>query len=391
MSHRIRRGLFPGGDLYSKRIQEFSGNLVAHWPLNELSGSTAYDKSIGQFNGAITTATPGQKGIGDGLTSMFFDGTNNYIDISAIASNLITNGGFETAGAGGADIWAGWGETVSDGALANEGVVIHTGADAAKITAGASANTYILSYGITVIPGATYRLRVWTQGDGTHDGRLRIYNVTDLEWMTASTKTGVTGAAYAKVDFDFTVPAGCTSISVYLYCPDTDTHFVYFDTCSLRRTDIPTFDPHEGSIIVWPKVDDWEDGAIGYFCNISVNISNFVSIQKQAANNTVLFRYVGNNTTKSQATSGLTSSRLVPYGITWSLLGDKVSYYIDGVPSGATATGLGAWCGNLASNTIVLGASTTNPNNVLTGNLAHAQLYNTPHDANTMKYLMSLP
>src|SRR3990172_7900670 len=47
----------------------------------------------------------------------------------------ILNPGFEVAGAGGADIWANWVETAGDGALANETTEVHSGVDAAKMTA----------------------------------------------------------------------------------------------------------------------------------------------------------------------------------------------------------------------------------------------------------------
>src|SRR4030065_403093 len=76
-------------------------NPIAYWPLWEASGSVAYDYAI--------------------------------VDI--------LNGGFETAGAGGADVWATWAETAGDGALANETTIVHGGREAGKDTAGAPAKT----------------------------------------------------------------------------------------------------------------------------------------------------------------------------------------------------------------------------------------------------------
>ncbi len=254
-----RRSLLGGrfiDDLYSKRIQEFSANLVAHWDLNDRSGSVALDKSGNGNDGVITGATLGQPGIGDGLTSMFFDGTNDFIDISAIASNMISNGGFETAGGGGLDIWADWDETVSDGALANEGTLFHTGADACKITTGAGKTTGI-KQDITVIPGATYRWREWTRGDGTYDGRYAVYDLSNSAYIVNYAGTGVTGTSYAMVDVEFTAPAGCVLIRVLLRCGTTAGAVCYFDTTSLRRTENTPFDPHEVSLIVRAKATDW--------------------------------------------------------------------------------------------------------------------------------------
>jgi len=386
MSHRIRRGLFPGGNQYSKRIQEFSGNLVAHWPLNELSGTVAYDKSIGQNNGTITTTTLGQKGIGDGLTSQYFDGTNDYIDISAIASNLISNGGFETAGGGGADVWGSWTETVSDGALANEAVTIHTGADAAKLTAGASVDTKFYQ-AASLVDGATYRLRFWARGDGTHEGRVTIY-ANDVGYIANLVATGVTAAAYSMVDMNFTVPAGSGTIAFHLYCPDTDTGVCYFDTVSVRRTDIPAFDPHEGSIVVWAKNPDWTRAANGYLFTISSDTQNRIRAWVASGGNTLTFAYEANDVAESHSKTSYSPAGFFPLGITWSLSGDEVFYYLDGDQIG-TDTALGVFAG--VSSIAFLGAETSVPNNPYKGNLAHGQFYNTPHSADVMAYLMRLP
>ena len=388
MSYRIRRGLFPSGNLYSKRVQEFSGNLVAHWPLNELSGAVAYDKSGNGNHGAITATTLGQAGIGDGLTSQGFDGSTSYIDISAIASNLVSNGGFETAGGGGADIWAGWSEFVTDGALANEAVVIHTGADACKITAGAGGSTYIQDT-ITVVPGETYRLRFWSQGDGTHDGRYRVYDVTNAGNIIDYTATGVTGAAYAMVDASFTAPGGCVEILVRFYSNATDTHFAYFDTVSLRRTDIPTFDPHEGSMIAWAKVASgaWTDGIARHMMTIQADAKNRHLCWKSTANNQIYYWSEGNDVSDSY-THTISDTGFVPYGLTWSLSGDSLVYYASGDAVGSD-TGLGVFVGVL--DDCFLGSSTNTPDLPYHGNLAHALISNTPWDADTMAYLMSLP
>lgn len=375
--------------LYYKRIQEFSDNLVAHWDLDDRTGIVAVD-STGRNDGAITGTTLGQPGIGDSLKSMGFDGTNDFIDISAIASDLMLNGGFETAGGGGADIWANWIETAGDGALANEGATIHTGAGACKMTAGAGLDTKVATPVITVVPG-TCRLRFWTQGDGTHDGRYSVWNSTTSSSIIGTTATGVTGAAYAKVDVDFTVPVGTTQIQISLKCPGTDGGVCYFDTVSLRRTDVPTFDPHEGSLIVWAKVDGagvWSDNADRNIALIRADAQNRLILRKTAANSLSL-SYEANNVADFYVQAS-TEILWFPIGMTWSLSGDALQYYYK-TDNVASDSGLGVWTGNLSSIQTLVGAENQDPAFVFHGNLAHGQLYNTAWDADTMKYLMSLP
>src|SRR3990170_1049333 len=80
----------------------FGSALIGYWPLWEASGAVATDQAVNEH---------------------------------------LVNGGFETAGAGGADVWGSWTETAGDGALANETTLVHGGSDAAKITAGGNAQT----------------------------------------------------------------------------------------------------------------------------------------------------------------------------------------------------------------------------------------------------------
>lgn len=60
-------------------------NLIAYWPLADLSGSTAVDESGLGRNGAYTSVTLSQTGIGDGRTAAAFNG-------SASVANVFTSG-----------------------------------------------------------------------------------------------------------------------------------------------------------------------------------------------------------------------------------------------------------------------------------------------------------
>ncbi len=153
--------------------------------------------------------------------------------------NLLSNGGFETGGSGG-NTFASWTNDNGDGTIADEGTLILGGAHAAKLTAGASANTFLYQIR-TVTPGLTYTYSFWTRGDGTRSGRYGVFDNTHSAWLVGfNTSTGVAGTTYALVNRSFQAPAGCTQVALYCQCPATNAGIAYFDDVSLevkpRRT-----------------------------------------------------------------------------------------------------------------------------------------------------------
>jgi hypothetical protein len=157
----------------------------------------------------------------------------NLINVYMDRTEIFSNTSFETAGGGGADIWANWTESVGDGALANETTIVHSGVDAAKFTAGATVNTQIYQTG-TVTPNSNYRLTMWTYGDGTNAGRYYIYDVTNAAEIVGTTSTGVTAAAWTEVIVHFTAPAACVQIRVTLLCPNVNGGIAYFDDVTVE-------------------------------------------------------------------------------------------------------------------------------------------------------------
>lgn len=156
-------------------------------------------------------------------------------------TELITNGGFETAGVGDPDFFGTWTETAGDGAIADEGTIVNAGSHAAKLTSGATSNTSLYQ-AFTTIPGKSYTLTFKTTGDGTNAGQYKVYNATGSADIVAIKTTGVVGSApiaaedYATVTETFTAPASCVSVRVYLYCPPTNTGIAYYDTISVLPT-----------------------------------------------------------------------------------------------------------------------------------------------------------
>jgi hypothetical protein len=72
-----------GGDAYTSRVLTLTP--IAYYPLSEAAGTTAEDVSGNNYDGTYSGAVPGGTGVGDGNTAGSFDGTTDYIDISAMA------------------------------------------------------------------------------------------------------------------------------------------------------------------------------------------------------------------------------------------------------------------------------------------------------------------
>ncbi len=164
------------------------------------------------------------------------DGFNPRDDLP----NLLQNPGFETLGGGGADIWANWSETPSDGALDNETSLEYEGANAAKMTAGANRTT-TLAQNITVVAGKKYRIRFWTRGDATYGGRYRVRDQDNAADIIVVTTTRVVATTYAVIMKEWVAPAGCTTVLIQFWCPATDTGVCYFDACEVREKE-PVYD-----------------------------------------------------------------------------------------------------------------------------------------------------
>lgn len=115
---------------------------------------------------------------------------------------------------------SGW--TSAHGGLNALGIQNGTGTDQAD------------SVPITVTPGASMTLTYWAKGDGTNQGKHGVFDVTHSAYIIALVGNGVTAAAWTLVTVPFTVPTGCTSVSVILYRTDTALARTFFDDTDLR-------------------------------------------------------------------------------------------------------------------------------------------------------------
>ncbi len=156
-----------------------------------------------------------------------------YSDTNFGAEKL-TNGGFETSGGGGDDVFGTWSETKGSGTIADEGTIVHGGAHACKMTSGVSDDCHI-DQDIAATPGKLHKLVMWARGDGTNAGRYYIYDVTNSAVITNTTSTGIIGTSYTKVEVWFTAPIGCVSVRIRLWSPVASGGICYYDDVSIKE------------------------------------------------------------------------------------------------------------------------------------------------------------
>lgn len=210
--------------------------------LTQVAGATIYIDSVTlEPSNAIecSASTAGSPAILVCLQggNLQYDNLVLYPDSWQVSEHVYTPG-FETLGAGGADIWTPWVENAGTGTVTNETTQVHGGAHAAKLLSGSSQNTYVRTLGsggvVAVIPGKTYSYSFWTRGDGTNAGRYWIQDYTNNANIVALTTTGITGATYTQFSGTFTAPAGCYIVMFYLYGPAVNGGYAYFDDVSVR-------------------------------------------------------------------------------------------------------------------------------------------------------------
>lgn len=199
------------------------------------------------YSGTVLRANPAYLGLMSGWNGVLYDlydsfsglyqptyvsGTMPEISPSLTPAEMVTNGGLETLGAGGADVYGTWVETAGSGAIANETTIKRTGSNAAKLTYVTDTSNIAQTF-TSVFPGLVYNLTIWTAGDASVAGQYQVYDVSNSVAIKALGTTGVTSASYTQVTYQFTVPKGCYSVRVDLYSP-ASAGSAYFDDISLQ-------------------------------------------------------------------------------------------------------------------------------------------------------------
>lgn len=174
--------------------------LVSYWNLNE---STATSSAIDQHS------------------------TN---DLSIVGAELLSNTGFETAGAGGADVFANWTETTAGTSTVNDETVdFDAGAHACRFDIDASNSNTTVGQSVLII-GNTYSVscRVkQSSGSSTTVLRAQLGNTLLLFSSTTSWATQ-TGSGVCTSNTNFLLARGASAASLSLY----------FDTVSCKSSGI---------------------------------------------------------------------------------------------------------------------------------------------------------
>jgi hypothetical protein len=145
------------------------------------------------------TADGGFITIEEKIASAVMAENNNLFEMTPLyqMKELCVNGSFEVSGAGGADLFASWTETASDGTIARVTTDNKTGSVCLSLTAGASVDTQVYET-IAVQPRKAYVLTFWVRdlstetATGVHDGGDGATYLTDSDnnFKEAEVKVG---------------------------------------------------------------------------------------------------------------------------------------------------------------------------------------------------------
>jgi hypothetical protein len=209
----------------------------------------------------------------------------------------VANGGFETVTATGPPADFGTWVESCDGVAAQCEVV--TGADAHSGTNGVKLTrttaTASERQNITVVPGSTYTVTVWSKGDGTNYSRLMVHDVThsyaelDIGGNNLSKSN-----SYEVFTKSFTAPAGCYLASINLSVAAVNGAVAYFDDVSVLPTTgllsiadgkltfaggkaVASYDDPK---IIWSSIGDSSriSGRVALFQITSSNISKYAQL-----------------------------------------------------------------------------------------------------------------
>ena len=377
------------GTDYLRKIQSVRPqNLVSLWPQNEPLGHGVSTEIVRGYDGAYTATTLGGVGVpGTGMTSASYNGVtsfNNIYTAGLANDNLLLNPGFETPGAM-PPTWANWADTIGDGAIANEVVIVHEGVDAAKITAGPTFNT-TTGQTLALVAGQRYRLRFWTRGDGVNDGRYYIWSAGS-GYIIPVTLTGVTAAAWGMVAAEFTAPA-TENAALYFRCPPVNGGICYFDACEVRRMN--GFLGDQGTVIVPSQVANvgvWTDGFYHTIFNITSG-TDVISLLKRNTNNTLTWQFTSGGVAELFTIAGFTTTDWFFMGMTWDKADDVHAGYFDGVPvAGSPQAIAGTWIGDVTNTKAIIGAANTTPGTVWSGNEGPTAVWSAALSPDEMRYL----
>lgn len=311
-------------------------------------------------------------------------------------SELLNDGNMEAADT---SAWTAY----HSGALSKETTNPHGGTQLLRVSYNGSANPGTLQGPTT--SGKRYRAHGYTRSDGT----TTPYIGPSL-WSSGTTST-----SWQEFDFEFIA----TSSNFILFCNATVAgQYVEFDDISVTEvnpfngtntsvtqgatgigdgntafsyngassyTNIysseinSAFSPDAGTLLAWAKVSEsgvWSDGTGRRLIVINSSSNNQLLLTKNATSNQLLGLLTFDGISKGVNITSTTTNWFL-LAMTWDKSTNELKVFLDGVQQGTTQTGLGTWSGNLSSTSNVIGAGSTTPSLIWSGNIAHVALWNT--------------
>ena len=192
------------------------------WLYNEGSGKVYNDLgSSGTIGGNLKTSLVSWYELDEpsGTRSDSF-GTNHLTASTAVIisnSPATLNGGFETAGGGGADVFANWTEAVaSTTTIADEGVIVHSGSHACAISVNVTNDPGSIAQTV-LVQGHVYSYSLWAIYVGV-SATITVGGVTTIySTHTVTTSYAQYSGTFTAVDTTFKIKTGeAASTIVYI-------------------------------------------------------------------------------------------------------------------------------------------------------------------------------
>lgn len=144
------------------------------------------------------------------------------------------------------------------------------------------------------------------------------------------------------------------------------------------------FNLDEGCVLLWVKMNAlavWTDGTQRRPITIQRDVNNLVRVLRTAGiNNNLAFTRVANGVTTTINVGSLSYTDWFSVLLSWSIAGNSLKVYINGVEVGSGVAGAALGSG-LSSTETVLGAASTVPANVHHGWLSRSAIWARPADA----------
>lgn len=136
------------------------------------------------------------------------------------------------------------------------------------------------------------------------------------------------------------------------------------------------FSAAAGTVLVWGRASGagvWTDGGWRTWFYLGVDVNNYVRLGKTSGN--ALAAYYKAGGTSKYLTKVYTGLDMMAMMLTWDVAGDVARMYWQSEQNGANLTSLGTWAGSLGAALCCIGAESTGPVKVWSGELAHVALW----------------